>query len=151
MPKPVIHGHSYRHFGDLQLSSREFYADLERTIGEYQFPNVTCKQVDFWEGGLLSDRREYLRISHRDLRYHVCAAPFGRSFFVSWWLEETEDWVLALLGRIPLIGRIFRPEKKTYYEIDAELIFTASIEALVVEAVNRVAAEHGYRAESLPE
>lgn len=149
MPKPVIHGHSYRHFGDLQMSSKEFYANLEKTIREYQFPNVSCKPVAFWEGGLLSDQREYLRISYLEFRYHVCAAPFGRSFFVSWWLEETEDWLLALLGRIPLIGRLFRPGKKTYYQIDAELIFTESIEALVRAAVASVAAEHGYRAEEI--
>lgn len=40
---------------------------------------------------MLSDRREYLRISRERLTFDVCGAPFGTGFFVSIWCGEKQN------------------------------------------------------------
>ncbi|HEY5328107.1 MAG TPA: hypothetical protein VIJ27_13980 [Mucilaginibacter sp.] len=84
----TIHAHQSQHFEDLQMSAREFYALLRGIIEDYQYPDVKCEPVTLSEGGLFSSKREYLRISKSRYHYYVCASPFGKSFFISWWLEE---------------------------------------------------------------
>jgi uncharacterized YccA/Bax inhibitor family protein len=58
--------------------------------------------VDWKEGGLLSARREYLRVKRGKLSFDVCAAPFGTGFFFSSWLIElpAKYGVLILLAVI---------------------------------------------------
>ncbi|SDE73732.1 hypothetical protein SAMN05216464_1091 [Mucilaginibacter pineti] len=145
MSKPTVRTHSYQHFEDLQLSSKEFYSALENLIKGYQYPDVTLSVVAKREGGIASSSREYLQVSKAPYNFLICAAPFGRSFFVSWWMEDGDDWLTAFFQRLPLIGRLFGPYAKSYYQVDTELIFTQSIDAIVRAAVGKLAAEHGYR------
>ncbi len=53
-------------------------------------PNIKMEPVTHKEGGLLSSSRQYFRIKNKDLVFDVCAAPYGKGFFISWWLYETE-------------------------------------------------------------
>jgi hypothetical protein len=147
MAQKVIHNHSYEHFADLQHSSADFYSTVESLIREYQYPDVTCSVVEFGEDGLLSPKRKYLCVTRRFLTYYVCAAPFGRSFFISWWLGESDDDIFAILKRIPILKWFF-PAGKTYYQVDTELIFRNGIEAIVASAVRSLKAEHGYRVDA---
>ena len=143
MAQPTVHSHSYQHFEDLQLSANAFYGTLEETIAEYQYPKVRCRRRPLSEGGLFSANREYLVVSRGPLNYYVCACPFGRSFFVSWWLEERESaW-----ASVPLFGYLFSGRKrgKTFYELDTELMFTESVQSVVRMLVGRVAATRGLR------
>ena len=143
MAQSTVHAHSYQHFEDLQLSANAFYDTLERTVAEYQYPKVKCRRRPLSEGGLFSSDREYLVVSRGPYKYYVCACPFGRSFFVSWWLEERQS---AWAG-IPLFGYLFSNAKrgKTFYELDTELMFTESIQSVVRMLVARVAATRGLR------
>ncbi|QEC77388.1 hypothetical protein [Mucilaginibacter ginsenosidivorax] len=144
MSKPVTHSHSYQHFEDLQLSAKDFYAALEARIASYQFPDVECRVVERHEDSILSSKRQYLQIEHHYLSYLVCAAPFGRSFFISWYLEQSEDGFTLALRKIPIL-RWLVPSEKTYYQIDSELMFKNSIENIVKAAVHKLMVEHGYR------
>jgi hypothetical protein len=146
MAQKTIHVHSYEHFADMQHSSADFYLKLEGLIKEYQYPGVLCSYVELPEDGMLSPKRRYFCVTRRFLNYYVCAAPFGRSFFVSWWLGETEDEMTVFLRRIPIIKWFF-PTSKTYYQIDTELMFRNAVEAIVKGAVASLKAEHGYREE----
>jgi hypothetical protein len=73
-------------FEDFSTSTQDFYARVEENFAHHQVPNVKVSRVEYREGGLFSDRREYLRFSRGVLNCDVCAAPFGRNFFFSTWL-----------------------------------------------------------------
>lgn len=150
--QPTIHAHHYQHFEDLQMSSNEFYSMLEKMIVEYKYPEVQCKQVTLRESGLFSSSRAYLKISRKLYNYYVCAAPFGKSFFISWWLKEDENTAANVAAKIPLFGKAFaqRIESKTYYQLDSELMFTQSIHSIIKAAVTKIMADKGFRADTVP-
>jgi hypothetical protein len=84
----------------LRFSPREFYARVEKALAVRAIPNLSVTRVDWKEGGPLSKRREYLRLTRERLIFDVCAAPFGTGFFVSLWFGQRPlriGWVLLLL------------------------------------------------------
>jgi len=64
-------------------SVREFYAAVEKELKERKVPDLELHRIDWHEGGLLSAKREYLRLTRERLVFDICAAPFGTSFFFS--------------------------------------------------------------------
>lgn len=70
---------------NLQFSSQEFYERVEKALHDRQVPDIEVQRVDWKEGGLLSPRREYLRVTRERLVFDICGAPFGTGFFVSLW------------------------------------------------------------------
>jgi len=143
----TVHVHQSQHFEDLQMSAREFYALLKRIIEDYQYPDVKCEPVTLSEGGFFSSKREYLRISKQRYHYYVCASPFGKSFFISWWLQEDANTAANVASRFGWLGRTVatRMESKTYFEKDTELMFTSSINSIIKVAIEKVKADKGYR------
>lgn len=81
--------HWYTLIEGLQTSALEFYKSVEDALRRRDVPDCESARVDWREGGMLSAKREYLRISRGRLAFDVCAAPFGRGYFFSWWLSET--------------------------------------------------------------
>ncbi len=75
--------HWYVPMDKFQFSSQEFYAEVEKELVARRVPGLTISRVDFHEGGLLSDKRVYLRLARERLAMDICAAPFGRTFFFS--------------------------------------------------------------------
>lgn len=67
-----------------QFSSREFYDHIEADIHEQKVPALETSRVDLAEGGLLSDKREYLRFKRERIMFDVCAAPVGVNYFFSY-------------------------------------------------------------------
>ena len=68
---------------DLNTSVREFYDAVEKELKERKVPDLESHRVEWNEGGLLSAKREYLRLTRERLVFDICAAPFGTSFFFS--------------------------------------------------------------------
>ena len=134
------------------MSSREFYLLLKKMIEDYKFPDVTCTPVTLKEGGIFSSKREYMRISRQRYHYFVCASPFGRSFFISWWLQEDANTAANVAAKVGVIGRAIaqRMESKTYYELDTEQMFTSSINAIIKMAIEKIKADKGYRSDLVP-
>ena len=66
-----------------QLSSSEFYDSVESELKAREVQGMEMARVVFGEGGVLSDKRTYLRMVRERLVFDVCAAPFGKSFFFS--------------------------------------------------------------------
>lgn len=64
-------------------SPSEFYAGLEKEVADRQVPSMQMSRIEFPEGGLLSEKRIYLRMLRERLVFDVCAAPFGNGFFFS--------------------------------------------------------------------
>lgn len=84
-----------------QFSPAEFYAAVEKELETRQVPGLEKSRLEFAEGGLLSDKRVYLRMLRERLVFDVCAAPFGTRFFFSCRMAEIpaviQLWQLAVV------------------------------------------------------
>lgn len=143
----LVISHWYNLLEGLQASPKEFYTAVEEAIRKRQVPDVKWFRADFPEGGPLSPRREYLRVTRRDHVFDICGAPFGNGFFVSWWLGELPGGCLALLLAIPLLNLIVAPfVRMTYYKIDTALMFQECVRLSVLEVIDGMTSAKGLRA-----
>lgn len=72
----------------LSYSPQAFYESLDAALLRRQIPEATTARVEHTEGGVLTAKREYLRVSRKGYTFDICAAPFGSGFFVSWWFAK---------------------------------------------------------------
>lgn len=99
MPKPAeVISHWHHSLEDFSTSAMEFYRSVEKTLKAKEAPAVTTELVDARDSGVLSSKREYLRISYGRYSFDLCAAPFGRDYFFSWWLVERQPDAALLVG-----------------------------------------------------
>lgn len=144
---PIVISHWYHLIENLQASPMEFYTSVEKAIEKRQLQEVKLLRIDWREGGVMSAKREYLRVRRKEFVFDICGAPFGNGFFVSWWLGELPSGFLALLSSIPIIGLLFkafiRPD--TYYKIDTALMFQSSVRTAVMEVIDEQLQSHGLR------
>lgn len=84
----ILLAHWHHLIDGLQTSSLGFYTSLEQALTRRGIPDASGRRIDYREAGLLSAKREYLRITRGAQAADICAAPFGSGFFVSWWLGE---------------------------------------------------------------
>jgi hypothetical protein len=81
--KLEVHQHWYVPLLDFRISTQEFYSAVEQELKERSVPDLEVARVEFAEGGLLSARRQYLRLRRERLVFDICSAPFGTSWFFS--------------------------------------------------------------------
>lgn len=62
---------------------QEFYALVKKELDARKIPSMEMSEIEYAEGGLLSDKRIYLRMLRERLAFDLCAAPFGNSYFFS--------------------------------------------------------------------
>lgn len=131
----------------LSQSSKEFYTAVEEFLGERNMQNVKAERISLAEGGVFSAKREYLQIRRSEHVFHICAAPFGNGFFISWWLGHVESGFWKWLSELPVIG-IFLGKLKplTYYKIDTALMFQSATHGAVLEALDSITNAKGMRA-----
>lgn len=86
--KTVEPDHGYTSIPDFSISTKEFYAAVEKELLARKVPGLEILRIDYAEGGLLSAKREYLRMIRETLVFDICAAPFGTAFFFSWRFAE---------------------------------------------------------------
>ena len=104
MPRsgPVL-SHWHALIDDFSTSALDFYRAAEDAVKSCEIPDATFSRVEFKEGSVVSAKREYLRIERGNTAFDICAAPFGKGYFFSWWLIRLGPahpwlWVLAVLG-----------------------------------------------------
>ncbi len=68
---------------DFSYSPQDFYAAIEKELAARKIPGMEISQEEFAEGGLLSEKRIYLRLMRERLTLYTCAAPFGTGYFFS--------------------------------------------------------------------
>lgn len=131
-------------FSGLQFSTQDFYAKVEQVLQERKIPGISFGRESMIQTHVLSDRREYLRISRGEFLFFVCGAPFGTGFFVSWWLTETDE---SFLNRIPVISKLFglSRENKTFYQADTESMYKLAVQQAVKTVVEEIAHAKGIR------
>jgi hypothetical protein len=129
------------------ISSNEFYQQIEDTIDTHEVPKISIKRVNLKEGSLLSASREYLRVKRNDTVIDICAAPFGKDFFISWWQYETEGILRQILGNT-ILGNLLRNFKapKTFYQADEEAMFRGTVHDCVLDVLQGLSKTKGLRA-----
>lgn len=110
----VSHWHTL--IDDFNTSSVDFYASVVEAVKEREVPEVAFDRILHKEGGFTSAKREYLRLRRGSLVFDICGAPYGTSFFFSWWLIRTGPkhpllylvgFILALLIIPPILSAPF--------------------------------------------
>ncbi len=113
--KADVLGHWYTLIPNFNSSTQDFYQLVEQELKERQVPGLQITHEEFAEGGILSDKREYLRMTREWLVFDVCAAPFGTSYFFSCRFAElpavVKLWqlavlVVAILGVLALFWKV---------------------------------------------
>ena len=75
--------HWYALIPGFNTSTKEFYEAVEKELKDREVPGLEIFHVDFAEGGVISSKREYLRMTRERLVFDICAAPFGKAYFFS--------------------------------------------------------------------
>jgi hypothetical protein len=75
--------HWYALIPGFNVSTKEFYEAIEKELKDRDVPGLEIFHVDFAEGGVMSQKREYLRMTRERLVFDICAAPFGKAYFFS--------------------------------------------------------------------
>ncbi len=146
IPITQVHSHWSHYFQSFALSSNTFYDQLTSIIKYHEMPDAKITRVKHKEGGLFSAEREYLRIKYFNLVFDVCAAPFGKDFFISWWLYDTEGKVQNLLSSTKL-GMLLKQQtsRKTFFQSDVEEMFRSCVHECILEAIAKVSEGKGLR------
>ena len=144
---PLILSHWYHLVEGLNESPQQFYRSLEQIVRRRNLPDTELSRIHRYEGGILSAKREYVRVSRRDRVFEICAAPFGNGFFISWRLHLRPGIFWRLMIRVPGVGitlfTIFRPP--TSYWLDTGLVFQESVHSAVLEVLDAITNVQGLR------
>jgi len=70
-----IIAHWYTLIENFQTSSQQFYQAAQIAIEKRQMPDAKLCRFFWNEGGLLSAKREYLRVVRRDFHFDICGRP----------------------------------------------------------------------------
>jgi len=93
--------HWYSLISNFSTSTKDFYEVVEKELKSREVPGLEMSRVEFSEGGLLSAKREYLRMTRERLVFDICAAPFGTAYFFSCRFAEIpaviKIWQLLIL------------------------------------------------------
>lgn len=98
----IAHWHTL--VDDFSTSSLDWYTALEQGIVARDMPLVRIERIEHNESGIGSTKRMYLRVIRGKLTFDVCAAPYGRSFFFSWWLAVQPLQYALLYAGLGLLG-----------------------------------------------
>ncbi len=90
--------HWHQSVDGLSTSTLDFYEAVEKAIREKEVSEIRIERIEVPEHGILSAKRVYLGVSYGRLRFDICAAPFGKDFFFSWWLVKRTPGFAALWG-----------------------------------------------------
>jgi hypothetical protein len=147
-PATMIISHWNTLIEGLNVSPKEFFASVESALETKLIPDIKRSRADWREGGILSAKREYLRVLRKKLAFDICGAPFGNGFFISWWLGEMPSLFWQFIMMVPFVGPLlekwFRPT--TYYNVDTASMFQSLVHSAVLEVVDGLTKANGLKA-----
>jgi hypothetical protein len=76
-------GHWIAFHDNFSFPPQDFFDAIEKELQARKIPGLEISQEEFSEGGMLSDKRIYLRLFRERLALYTCAAPFGTGYFFS--------------------------------------------------------------------
>lgn len=133
---------------NFNFSTQEFYKLLKEELQNQGIKRIEIEQVSLKEGNVFSSRRSYLRATWKEYQYDICAAPFGKGFFISWWLLYKNSIAQLIISKIPFVGGWFARKlyPVTYYKIDTASMFMTYAQAAVLKVVDDITKSQGVRA-----
>lgn len=141
----TVLSHWHHKFDEVPFSPQEFYDGVKQALKAKEMDKVSLYTVTYGEGGMFSPRREYLRVHYKEFIYDICAAPFAKGFFVSWWLGETGNAIRDFFINLPVVGKFFNRRKKTFFELDTEIMFKEMVTSCVKETIEQLTQTKGLR------
>lgn len=106
--KADVLSHWYTPVPNFNLSPQDFYTAVEKELATQKVPGLEISRVEFSEGGVLSAKRTYLRMTRERLVFDICAAPFGVNYFFSCRFAELPAKVsllaIGILLFVALVG-----------------------------------------------
>ncbi len=135
---------------DLQFSTQEFYELLKKELHSNNIKSIETYTVSLPEGSIGSPKRRYLEVEWKNYKYHICGAPFGKGFFVSWWLFRTGSVGQIIVSKIPVIGLWLSRQlyRETYYKTDTASMFMTYCHKSVQNVIDSITKEKGLRSMS---
>jgi len=103
-PKEQVLNHWYAPVDNFQFVTADFYQMIEKHLTDRKVPSLDISRVELSEGGLLSAKREYLRLRRERLVFDICAAPFGSGYFFSFRFVELPLGIKAAEMLIFIVG-----------------------------------------------
>lgn len=149
--KNQVNAHWHHIFNEPPFSAQEFFLQVETLIKEKKIPRVTLSRITYSQGSFWSPRREYLRVGFDIFVFDICAAPYGKRYFVSWWLGETGRPIRDFLANLPVVGKLFTKRSKTFFEMDTEILFKETVKECVNTSIKHFTEVKGIRQLSEPE
>jgi hypothetical protein len=67
----TVISHWHHPVENFQTSTMEFYAAVEQALKPREIPDYSVSRIDWREGGVLTARREYLRIKRGKLAFDL--------------------------------------------------------------------------------
>jgi hypothetical protein len=129
------------------FSTNEFYKFLREELKNQGITGLIINDVSLKEGSFFSNRRRYLRIKWKEYQYDMCAAPFGKGFFISWWLLYKNSMGAIIISKIPFIGKwlVKKWYPITYYKVDTASMFMTYCHNAVLNVIDTITKESGIR------
>jgi hypothetical protein len=81
--KGDILGHWIAFHDNFSFPPQDFFDAIQKELQARKIPGMEISHEEFAEGGMLSDKRIYLRLFRERLALYTCAAPFGTGYFFS--------------------------------------------------------------------
>ena len=142
--KADVQDHWLHYFENLQFSAQDFYKAVQDSLTNHEIPDISFDRKKLSQGGLLSANREYLYVSRKEFAFYVCAAQFGKDFFVSYWFVLKEGGIGSkLMDRVPILKQM--KDARSFYQIDSVSMFRESVHGSVVEVIDNITKGKGVR------
>lgn len=134
-------------YPNMNYDPEEYYQKVVDILVKHEVPNFHSRHRTFEQGSMISSQRLYLEVSRGEYIYHICGAPWGTDFFFSWWQRKRYSPIERLFVKIPVIGPVIKAmnETATYYKLDTDAAFNASVRHAVQEAINDITDAKGLR------
>ena len=145
--KESIHSNWNNLIDDFDFPTVKFYNLLTEELKSQGIDKIKIETVSLSEGGMFSSNRKYLRLSWKEYQYNMCAAPFGKGFFISWWLIMRQAPAEMVIEKIPIIGGwlVRKMYPITYYKIDTASMFMTYAHQAVMNVIDQITKDKGTR------
>lgn len=143
----TYHSRWYTLINNFEYSPKEFYKHLQVELESHGITKIKIKEEYIKEGGIMSHSRIYLRVTWKDYQYDICAAKFGKGYFISWWLFYKDSIWKILVSKIPFVGRwiALKLYPITYYRTDTASMFMLYVHASLIKTIDDITNNSGIR------
>lgn len=126
-----------------QISAQELFQRIRSEIEDRKLP-VKAEIKSMYENGIMSAKREYLRISYRDNGYDITSGFFGNGSYVAWhfFLKDPTPF-----NRIPVLNSLRGKDAnmQSFARADSAASFQTIIKSILQAEIDAFAETKGIR------